>query len=79
MKYMDITKEYTLPSALLRLGGLTAFAALAAASAVFFQQALEDLVAYLKHSGRKVIQDSEVVQLLRRKVCPPLYPIYLYE
>ena len=76
---MDITEEYALPSALLRLGGLTAFAALAAASPVFFQKASEDLAAYSKHAGRKVIQDSDVVQLLRRKVSLPLYSIYLYE
>jgi len=45
--------------------------ALAAASDAFFQQASEDLAAYSKHAGRKVIQDSDVVQLLRRYV-PPL-------
>ena len=66
MKYMDITEEHDLSSALLRLGGLMASAALAAASAMFFQQALEDLVAYSKHAGQKVIQDSDVVQLLRK-------------
>ena len=40
--------------------------ALAAASDAFFQQASEDLAAYSKHAGRKVVQDSDVVQLLRR-------------
>jgi len=45
--------------------------ALAAASDAFFQQASEDLAAYSKHAGRKVIQDSDVVQLLRRYVPPP--------
>ena len=63
---MDITKTHALPSALLCLGGLTASAAVAAASAVFFQQVSEDLAANLKHAGRKVIQDSDVIQLLRR-------------
>ncbi|CUS14485.1 unnamed protein product [Tuber aestivum] len=41
--------------------------ALAAASEAFFQQASEDLAAYAKHAGRKVIEDSDVVQLLQRQ------------
>ncbi|KAG0632794.1 centromere kinetochore component CENP-T-domain-containing protein [Tuber brumale] len=41
--------------------------ALVAASEAFFQQASEDLAAYSKHAGRKVIEDSDVVQLLRRQ------------
>ena len=49
--------------------------ALVAASDAFFQQASEDLAAYSKHAGRKIIQDSDVVQLLRRYV--PIYPICL--
>ncbi|CAZ80884.1 unnamed protein product [Tuber melanosporum] len=41
--------------------------ALVAASEAFFQQASEDLAAYSKHAGRKVIEDSDVIQLLRRQ------------
>ncbi|RPA91027.1 hypothetical protein L873DRAFT_1752852 [Choiromyces venosus 120613-1] len=41
--------------------------ALVAASDAFFQQASEDLAAYAKHAGRRVIEDSDVVQLLRRQ------------
>ena len=53
--------------------------ALVAASEAFFQQASEDLAAYAKHAGRKVIQDSDVVQLLRRYAPPLLQPLCLYK
>jgi histone H3/H4 len=36
------------------------------ASAWFFEQASEDLTTYSKHAGRKTIDESDVITLLRR-------------
>ena len=40
------------------------------ASEMFFQQIGDDLGAYAEHAGRKTIDESDVVTLMKRYVCP---------
>ena len=47
-------------------------AAIEQASEWFFEQASEDLAAYSRHAGRKTIDESDVVALMRRYVHSPL-------
>jgi histone H3/H4 len=47
-------------------------AAIEQASEWFFEQASEDLAAYSRHAGRKTIDESDVVALMRRYV--PVFP-----
>lgn len=44
--------------------------AIVAASGSFFEQISEDLAVYAGHAGRKTIEDSDMVQLLKRYVEP---------
>lgn len=46
-------------------------AAIEQASEWFFEQASEDLAAYSRHAGRKTIDESDVVALMRRYVYYP--------
>jgi histone H3/H4 len=41
------------------------------ASDWFFEQVSDDLAAYAQHAGRKTIEESDVVTLMRRYVTPP--------
>lgn len=41
-------------------------AAIEQASEWFFEQASEDLAVYSKHAGRKTIDESDVITLMRR-------------
>lgn len=45
-------------------------AAIEQASEWFFEQASEDLATYSRHAGRKTIDESDVVALMRRYVSP---------
>jgi histone H3/H4 len=45
-------------------------AAIEQASEWFFEQASEDLTTYAKHAGRKTIDESDVMALMRRSVPP---------
>ena len=40
------------------------------ASDWFFEQVSDDLGAYAKHAGRKTIEESDVITLMKRYVCP---------
>lgn len=60
-------------------------AAIEQASEWFFEQASEDLAAYSRHAGRKTIDESDVVALMRRyvsvspfflEVVADVYPVY---
>jgi histone H3/H4 len=45
-----------------------ALAAVEQASEWFFEQASEDLATYAKHAGRRTIDESDVMTLMRRYV-----------
>lgn len=47
-------------------------AAIEQASSWYFEQVSQDLGAYSKHAGRKTIDESDVVTLMRRSVCWPI-------
>lgn len=52
-------------------------AAIEQASEWFFEQASEDLAAYSRHAGRKTIDESDVVALMRRYVyLPPPFSFF---
>lgn len=46
-----------------------ALAAIEQASSWYFEQVSQDLAAYSKHAGRKTIDESDVMTLMRRSVC----------
>ena len=50
-----------------------ALAAVTQATDWFFEQLADDLQAYAQHAGRKTIDESDMVTLMRRYIPPPLY------
>lgn len=55
-----------------------ALAAIEQASEWFFEQASEDLATYAKHAGRKTIDESDVMTLMRRSVPRNLHHAFFF-
>jgi histone H3/H4 len=49
------------------------------ASEWFFEQASEDLATYAKHAGRKTIDESDVMALMRRYYPFLFFPFYIFD